>query len=941
MQEITKDHIIKILGELNANFATYFADIRNAQTSEELKNIFNRTGFRSFGEQWIEVIYKYHEIYDSYNLQMTREEKINAFFETFKVVDVKKVAPKQVSPPAAPVIIPPVSNISDVVEDIDEDENTAISSKMTLKTLNAYCSNFALEERNSDIDTYAFTITNRLPINLHDNFKVKLKNTELAISTSLVVLFKLKENEIIAFGHLKQGENNEYNIIMDSANINFDAFGQQIIYRVGLFDALFDENDILNNNCCYVYTKEYRIKFAQLEETENVLCIDFGTSNTCAGTYQLKDTSKNEVETVLFANDTEKIPLYPTIVYVDDCSDVDDVKYIFGYEALAKVQQKDYDTMASVFFEIKRFVGLLEEDEEISDDDGNIAVVKKSDILKAYILHVIGLSEQYFKHKFKNLHFSSPVKLKRIFYKEFHKILGDYNILEPDKSLDEGIAIVYHSIKKIIDIDSKNKKNKLEKAKIMILDCGGGTTDLADCEFKYDKRDAATILNIDSTFINGNSDFGGNNITYRILQLIKIKLVKKYLKESYDENENDLLEIIPDDENTILNKYDEIRENVAAQNTKLDFKEFNKVIYKEFEKRYEECEEYIPTKFEEDGQTSVEDILRKKRNYYYLWQLAEKIKIKFYQEDIVKFDMTTEETNKKLKLNNATQHFYVRNKDNNELVSTTIEDISITIKEIHRLLCGDIYGLLNRIFDEIDFGKSDYTNYKLSGQSCKISLFMELLKEFIPGRKLRLNTHIAKENNDDSIRLKLDCIEGCIEYIRDIEDSTIDPQISIKPPKLIYNVEIERGSNKVLLNRDKEYSIDILTQGTKKVKLIIKNDIEIIVNRIDIEPHTYATSEVSLEQLAQDIARNCYLNDEANDIRELIVKINGIKPNESGKDGANTVLICFTLLSKEGYGINIYFLKKTSIDGYDRYEISEIYKNFEGDYTELFFDGSR
>ena len=71
-----------------------------------------------------------------------------------------------------------------------------------------------------------------------------------------------------------------------------------------------------------------------------------------------------------------------------------------------------------------------------------------------------------------------------------------------------------------------------------------------------------------------------------------------------------------------------------------------------------------------------------------------------------------------------------------------MKDISITFKEINRVICGDIYGLLcglleNDQLQDQEMKVEDYDYYKLSGQSCKISLFTSLLKEYIPGKKLR------------------------------------------------------------------------------------------------------------------------------------------------------------------------------------------------------------
>ena len=83
-----------------------------------------------------------------------------------------------------------------------------------------------------------------------------------------------------------------------------------------------------------------------------------------------------------------------------------------------------------------------------------------------------------------------------------------YEIIEACSSLDEGIAIIYNHVA------DNMKKIIVSMKKIMILDCGGGTTDLASCEYEYDLSGYNKKIEIKTRFENGNFNFGGNNITY-------------------------------------------------------------------------------------------------------------------------------------------------------------------------------------------------------------------------------------------------------------------------------------------------------------------------------------------------------------------------------------------------------------------------------------------
>ena len=83
------------------------------------------------------------------------------------------------------------------------------------------------------------------------------------------------------------------------------------------------------------------------------------------------------------------------------------------------------------------------------------------------------------------------------------------------------------------------------------MDCGGGTTELASCEYRYKKTDIGMELELDTCFENGNSNFGGNNITYRIMQLLKIKTVAM-LRNGMIDNNGDAIALINKSENEIL-----------------------------------------------------------------------------------------------------------------------------------------------------------------------------------------------------------------------------------------------------------------------------------------------------------------------------------------------------------------------------------------------------
>ena len=58
----------------------------------------------------------------------------------------------------------------------------------------------------------------------------------------------------------------------------------------------------------------------------------------------------------------------------------------------------------------------------------------------------------------------------------------------------------------------------------------------------------------------------------------------------------------------------------------------------------------------------------------------------------------------------------------------------------------------------------DYSLIKLTGQSCKIDLFREALKEFVPGRTIQFWT--KRRRFAQGIELK-DLVDGAVNYLKD------------------------------------------------------------------------------------------------------------------------------------------------------------------------------
>ena len=304
----------------------------------------------------------------------------------------------------------------------------------------------------------------------------------------------------------------------------------------------------------------------------------------------------NEINYVKFPDGERGFSIiYPTLAYVEDCRNPKNIKFLFGHDVTKKLEANDYIVNGTLFYGLKKWVHDKEEKEKVVDEFGNIRYIPRKDIIRAYLKYVVERAEYLFKCKFKRIHASSPVRLKEQFLNMFQeiftievdeavnekkvisviksrddknsaelekkfdnetgeagkkeviseteeveietvtgkKVIQEYEIIR-DKSMDEAIAVLYNTIES--QMRSKDIRENQEY-KALIIDCGGGTTDLAACRFTVgNTQNVAFHLDIRTSFENGDENFGGNNLTYRIMQYLKIILAGNYTERNTDMN---------------------------------------------------------------------------------------------------------------------------------------------------------------------------------------------------------------------------------------------------------------------------------------------------------------------------------------------------------------------------------------------------------------------
>ena len=552
------------------------------------------------------------------------------------------------------------------------------------------------------------------------------------------------------------------------------------------------------------------LEICELEETEAVLAIDFGTSNTTAGTmlhsrtavktaasrtgmihnYAKEQARGEKVSFVRFpdAAGSGWTEALPTAISIDDCSNPGDVRYLFGHAALQNGRRSNFGSRASVFQGLKRWVNDYRKVVEVMDSEGNTAHVDRSELLQAYLEYVIHMAEHQFKCKFKHLHFTSPVKMKTPYLEMYAALLPGYQV-EQEHALDEGMAVLYNTI-----ADGIERGNFDEGAeyKALVIDCGGGTTDLSSCIFRIEDGHMSYRISIEATYENGDTHFGGNNITYRIMQLLKIVFSDYYTDQKQSVDIDVLISVAGND---LFREVDE--QGVEA-------------VYAELERRYRAAEEVIPTAFQLYENRSREDYMRVRSNFYFLWDLAEAMKEQFFRKTGMLMNrFQAKHTNASamvvtaeagglgssghavhdgvLELTRVNRWFLSVIRGGEWKDENMVPDVVFNIQEITHLIKADIYEVVRRFLE--DFYRagqlSDYAIIKLTGQSCRIDVFREALKEFVPGRSIEFR---QKPSEGRVPELKLACLRGAVRYLNARKAGEIEASIVTRAAVIPYTV---------------------------------------------------------------------------------------------------------------------------------------------------------
>ena len=515
------------------------------------------------------------------------------------------------------------------------------------------------------------------------------------------------------------------------------------------------------------------------------MAIDFGSVNTAAGVYLdtayleqmgrmagILGLKEHAVNYTLFDYEGEESVLLPSVVGVRTVEEAD-YQLAFGREAERLAEASYIDEGFCIFYDIKRWVCDYEKEEELTDRQGHRRWVKREDLLRRFFLYIIEKTENRFKCHVTQVHISSPVKQKYRFRQMFERVLPEYQI-SGEGMLDEGMAVLYNTISNLIT--GKNViDNKMYEA--LVVDCGGGTTDLCSYGFRIHDGRTSYRIELQSTYENGDTDFGGNNLTYRVMQLLKLELLHRC---GYQEmlSASELLEQMDTDVDRFIDE------------------KGAKEYYRVLDEAYARAEKFLPTRYAEYERYNRSDYYKVKNNFYTLFHLAEQLKKQIYgHAGRLEVTVCTRQKMSGRDICDAGNSTVFLDKWKLSFrekggLSTRRElpEVTFNIFQMDLLLEGEVYGITHKFMEEMyENGRlNQFSFIKLTGQSCKMELFRNALKEFVPGRMIQFRKRASKESAE--YELKMTCVDGALKYLRDKHYGTVDLQVGVKNAVIPYQV---------------------------------------------------------------------------------------------------------------------------------------------------------
>ncbi len=576
-------------------------------------------------------------------------------------------------------------------------------------------------------------------------------------------------------------------------------------------------------------------------KSEEPLIIDYGTSYTTAGT----SAGDGRGGRILFASVPDcawmrqrgcsGCGLSPSVLAIKDCGDgiPEHMTFLYGQEAVQEEKNRGFMARNSIFYDMKRWVGRYRERIQVSDLEGNTCEVERLFLIRSFLLHIIDQAQQQNRVTYHKLCFTCPVKQKVLSLRMYQDALPEYTVMTQNIT-DEAVAVAYHFLEQSIrDLDYEDGIAK----KMLILDCGGGTSDMVCCNYHIINEGITSCLNMHVTYAHGDTNFGGNQLTWRVMQYLKIRLAEVLRR----------MEPV---------SMDALFPGILSQLYEKIDKDGVEKAYETFSAVYAKAEALIPTCFACYQNHPEHAYLKVRSNYYFLWNLAEAVKKKlYYQPGVCRVAL------RPLFLEYAVYgcfedfHLFLKREQGRWETRTLCPELVVEKEEVNLLLKPDIYGFFKNFIEPwYESGRLlDIDRIILSGQSSKIELFREVMKEYVAGRK-------AKTGGEAGCERKFLCMDGAMAYQKDLRTGRIRTLIRYEPARAPYSLTAEdyvmAGRQKTLLEKGtpmgEMYGFLARPTGTQEVLFYLKDGFGKVVFCIPYAIAQESREETGYGQLLSD-----------------------------------------------------------------------------------------
>ena len=738
-------------------------------------------------------------------------------------------------------------------------------------------------------------------LNFLDDYKIEYKDRFLNTNALIVS----GDNKVCAvFNVVAHGDKKDSLFLVKEAKLSgivtdtkdyslylMERDASSFVYRTYMGEE--QEKDLMKYTMYKIPLMDFEI--LPLIELHMPIALDLGSTNTTVAMYadssyyrqlhtaKQRGIKENTICHTLFfesvGGETFIENMIPTVVAVTDVNN-DGIEYVFGRKALWFANLSYTDKGFSVFYDIKRWVGDFEKKEELTDAKGRYRYVARIEIIAEYLRYVLNITRDNFKCLIKEVYITVPVKQKHV-YEQMLELLSEMLSIKISVTLDESTAVLYSFISKMRE---KNRLKDGESYKALIMDCGGGTTDLSACKFKVRAKGDIQIYTMENSYKNGNTDFGGNNITYRIMQILKLRIVSKLLGSDKDLG-SEVINDLPGD------PYRYIDEE-GVEN-----------FYKGLQEAYQKVEEVLPTAFKNFETYGKEGYYRVRNNYFFLFTLADEIKQELFSGNDIAIEVPEGKKEKTGLLRLEADRFKLSVFRNERLeILEGMPKISFNRYEAEKLIAGEIYAVM-KVFMERLYKNGELYNFdmiRLTGQSCKIGLFRDALKEFVPGNMMQSGGSVKKEE------LKLACVDGLMRYLYDKRTGYAGFDIREEEALIPYKI-------KALSYSGKE---EVLIDGFESNKMTgsLLRSLEDILLRMYLYDASESIRYEYLFHFKKDEAR-------ATDRMELAGRYSGYIKQEDTDDIQNDELKIFAFVDYKKWGFQIvpvYRLEDTLYAGEGR-----------------------